>query len=395
MNILHTVELYHPIQGGAQEVIRMVSERLVRSGHTVTIATSRVKHREIFNLNGVNIVEFGITGNSVRGISEEKEGEVARYIDFVRKGNFDIMMNYAAQQWTVDCIMPYVHQLPFPSVLAPCGFSGLYNPEYSEYFVKLPDYLRTYSAHILHSAEYRDAQFYKENNIPFTVITNAASENEFSVQSPFDFRKRHGIDKSIPMLLTVGSHTGLKGHRLVIESFRQADIGRAVLVVIGNTVGKDNCLIDCKRRAIRSYLYSLGKKRVLVLDPPRDEVVAAYQAADLFVFGSNIECSPLVLFESIASGTPFLATNAGNSSEIAQWSEAGIIVESEEKENGYVYTTREKFARAIEQMFSDRKKLVIMSEKGKQRWSEHFTWKIVAERYENLYRDTISQFQNQ
>ena len=33
MKILHTVQYYHPIQGGAQEVVKQISEQLVRRGH--------------------------------------------------------------------------------------------------------------------------------------------------------------------------------------------------------------------------------------------------------------------------------------------------------------------------------------------------------------------------
>jgi L-malate glycosyltransferase len=50
------------------------------------------------------------------------------------------------------------------------------------------------------------------------------------------------------------------------------------------------------------------------------ETVAAYQAADLFLFPSDIERSPVVLFEAMASRTPFLTTAVGNAEEIFGWS---------------------------------------------------------------------------
>ena len=43
MKILHTVEFYHPSVGGMQEVVKQLSERLVRLGHNVTVATSQLK----------------------------------------------------------------------------------------------------------------------------------------------------------------------------------------------------------------------------------------------------------------------------------------------------------------------------------------------------------------
>ena len=40
MKILHTVEYYAPSVGGAQEVVRQISERMVQRGHQVTVATT-------------------------------------------------------------------------------------------------------------------------------------------------------------------------------------------------------------------------------------------------------------------------------------------------------------------------------------------------------------------
>jgi hypothetical protein len=71
MKILHTVEFYHPSIGGTQEVVKQISERLVKSGHDVTIATTRLPERNARDLNGVRIEEFDVSGNAVRGLSGE------------------------------------------------------------------------------------------------------------------------------------------------------------------------------------------------------------------------------------------------------------------------------------------------------------------------------------
>src|SRR6266852_226466 len=110
MKILHTVEFYAPSKGGAQEVVRQISEELVKRGHEVTVATKKLAARENVSLNGVRIKEFAISGNSVRGCT----GEIGRYQEFLRAGDFDVMMNYAAQQWATDLVYPMLDQLPYP-----------------------------------------------------------------------------------------------------------------------------------------------------------------------------------------------------------------------------------------------------------------------------------------
>jgi len=49
--------------------VRQISERLVLLGHDVTVATTRMTNRNFSVLNGVKIEEFDISGNIVSGFS--------------------------------------------------------------------------------------------------------------------------------------------------------------------------------------------------------------------------------------------------------------------------------------------------------------------------------------
>jgi glycosyltransferase involved in cell wall biosynthesis len=376
MKILHTVEFYKPSTGGAQEVVRQISEELVKRGHEVTVATTKLAERANSLINGVRIEEFSIAGNAVRGCN----GEIARYQEFLRAGNFDLMMNYAAQQWATDLVYPVLDKLPYRKVLAPCGFSALSDPRYDSYFRDLPDVLRKYDRLIFHSNSGRDVQFARSHGIDqYSVVPNGASLEEFE-NPDFSFRHRYRIPAGRPLLLTVGSHTGAKGHAVTIDAFRRAKIGPATLVVIGNTVGMTRCLAQCRMQGKFTEIATLGKKRVLLLDPPRKDVVSAYHSADLFVFGSKIECSPIVLFEAAASRTPFLASDCGNAAEIAGWTGAGKVLP---------VTTADTMARAIEGLFGDKPRLQSMAESGFRAWKTRFTWENIAAQYEQVYADLV------
>src|SRR5207245_8229890 len=98
MKILHTVEFYHPSVGGSQYVVRQLSERMAALGHDVTVATTKLPERTKKLINGVRIVEFDIAGNDVVGF----KGNTDEYRNFLLKGDFDVVMNYAAQQWSSD-----------------------------------------------------------------------------------------------------------------------------------------------------------------------------------------------------------------------------------------------------------------------------------------------------
>ena len=417
MKILHTVEYYSPSIGGAQEVVRQISERLVKQGHEVTVATTALPERSRKNINGVTVEEFNISGNAVRGLS----GETKRYQQFLLNGDFDIMMNYAAQQWTMDLVFPILDRIPYHKVMIPCGFSGLYDPAYDDYFAEMPAIMMGYDHFIFHADDYRDTNFARKNNLlNFTIIPNGASEVEFGQSDSF-FRQQYNIPIDVPLLLTIGSHTAAKGHRLCMDAFLHLDVERAVLVVIGNipdgqSDGKafadlllddvrrlrvvqalkrllrallggiaPGCLPDDRIRSRWISLMKLGKKRVLLLDPPRKDVVAALRAADLFLFGSNIEYSPLVLYEALASATPFVSLACGNAAEIASWSGGGVIAPTFQKEHGYVYGDPGSFAETINQILADDERRKLLAETGYKSWRDQFTWGKIVDRYAELY----------
>lgn len=422
MNILHTVEFYSPSVGGAQEVVKQLSERLVQRGHQVTVATTRLPERTATEINGVNIVEFNIHGNAVRGMT----GEIERYQQFLLNGKFDIMMSYAAQEWTVDLSFPILTQIPYKKILIPCGFSGLHLPEYAEYFRQLPDILRHYDQLVFHADNYRDTNFARQHNLqPWSIIPNGASQAEFSVVDT-TFRQRYGIAEDETLLLTVGSHTGLKGHRLSIETLLRLTTKPVTLIIIGNVFGKGHwwrnfahpmvaalkrrqvrraaeilsdtlwggigpagCLSNCRAHARQANLS--GSKKVLLLDLPRAEVVAAYHAADLFLLGSNIEYSPIVLYEALASQTPFISLACGNAAEIAAWSGGGLIAPTRQKEHGFVDGDPTTFAHLVDELLENAALRQTLGENGQTAWLEHFTWEQIAANYEVLYQSLLDK----
>jgi L-malate glycosyltransferase len=122
-----------------------------------------------------------------------------------------------------------------------------------------------------------------------------------------------------------------------------------------------------------------------LLDPPRRDVVSAYHSADLFLFGSNIECSPIVLFEAAASGTPFVSTACGNAAEIAQWTAAGEIVPTDRTPEGLVRTSAAAMAKVIEELMTDKPRMQRLRDAGIENWKQGFTWEKITLRYEELY----------
>ena len=333
-------------------------------------------------------------------------------------------------------------------VFIPCGFSGLYQPAYTAYFEQIPDILRSFDHLIFYARQYRDIEFVRKHDIHnFTIIPNGASEAEFDVLGDPFFRQRYNIPEESFLFLTVGSLTGMKGHLELAEAFVKLNTGNrpAVLLLNGNFPAPPLAATDGEhkeskkqQKRLRGFVVFVSRvreillikgwsrlielavsfverkltwfpvkciplklanplqywikkanrqfplKQALLLDLPRDELVQAYKNANLFVLASNIEYSPLVLFESAAAGTPFLSVPVGNAEEIAEWTGCGIICPGNVDSKGYTRVSPKVLAAHMKDAMDSPDLLKELGERGYRRWKEKYSWaKIVAD-YEQI-----------
>jgi glycosyltransferase involved in cell wall biosynthesis len=442
MRLLFCCESYWPHRGGVQEVIRQIAERMAEAGHDVTVATSTHPERKETTHNGVNIASFDVSGNFVTGI----RGEVDRYRDFLTGFDGDAILIKAAQQWSFDALWPVLDQINARKVFVPCGFSSFYEPSFRDYFRKLPDVLRKFDHLIFYAEHYRDIDFARANGITnFSTIPNGASEVEFGRETRRDGRLRQelGIPPTDLVFLTVGAPTSAKGHEIVAEAFAQADLdGRGATLILNGDWPSGRFTISHFHAVLRRFasLNSIRKgiqlfreaglkgvtervfpkppakrtkvteaaaiavqgesqasptsvpisapvqKTVLRLNLLREKVIDAFFEADLFVFASKVEYSPLVLFESAAAGTPFLTVPAGNASEIVRWTGGGWLCPADRDERGYIKVSPVVLAREIEKAIRAPDYLRKLGAAGRQAWRDRFTWEKIAKSYERILR---------
>jgi L-malate glycosyltransferase len=359
--ILLCCEHYPPSVGGVQEVMRQIAERLAAQSFNVCVATGAHPQRAVDTVvNGVRVVSFSISGNKVKGLT----GPVAEYQRFLREGRFDALLIKAAQQWTFDAAADLIPLLNARKVFIPCGFSGLHDPGYRAYYEQMPEWLRQFDQLVFYASNYQDINFARQHGLTkLQLIPNGVDEREFTSQDNRGIRARLGIPAENDLLLSVGSRIMAKGHWEVLEAFRLARFDRPTTLVLNGNSPKGGPLSTLKRTVKHavggrwplslqaSRANKLSCKQVLVTDLPRPDLLALFSAADLFVFASHVEYSPLVLFEASAAGLPFISSSAGNSAEIAQWVGSGTIVEPKAANSAAV--APQALARAIEQALGD------------------------------------------
>jgi glycosyltransferase involved in cell wall biosynthesis len=404
MKILHTVESYLPIRNGMSEVVRQISERLVQEGIDVTVATSFSKERQFDQINGVKVVSFNIEGNYALGY----KGDPESYREFLQTNDFDIIVNFAAQQWATDICLELLSKLSAKKIFVPTGFSGLYNPVFSEYYDKMKTWMKEYDMNVFLSNDYRDINFARIQYIDkIIVIPNGASEEEFGKGvSNLNFKKTLNIPSSHKIILHVGSYTGYKGHDEAVEIFLKANIRNSSLVFVGSNLNLecDNYFLDkifwfrrfklfklLSLRYYKAFLVFLWRSRkrsffnIYALRISREETISLFHSSNLFLFPSNIECSPIVLFESIASRTPFLVSDVGNSKEIIEWTGGGILLPTRIDGKGLSHADIAESARILNEVLSDESKLRYLQNQGFSSWQSKFTWEKITQEYKKLF----------
>lgn len=389
MKIVHCVESYHPNVGGMQEVVKQLSERLATLGHQVTVATRYNPDRNFSELNGVKIETFKIVGNPRKVESEEDQ----RYVDYLLNLDADVVTFFAAQQWATNLALPILGKIKAKKVSVPTGYSGLYWPEFKEYFEAMKTQIHGYDMNVYLSHDYRDINFARDNQVKhMTVIPNGAAEDEFLPDATIDVRKELGIPKDDFLLLLVGSYTGWKGHKEAIELFLRSNLKQATLLMIGNNYEyfKRQYVKHPKLFFLMLLNKLFGSKKVIFNYFPRKFTVAAYKQANLFLFPSNVECSPIVLFECAAAKLPFISTDVGNTPEIAQWTKGGIIMPTTKDEGGFSHVKIEEGVKLLNALYADEQQRTRMAEESFAIWKQKYSWEVIAKEYEQLYLSLLN-----
>lgn len=151
------------------------------------------------------------------------------------------------------------------------------------------------------------------------VMRNGVDLERFRPESPDASRARIGLAHSDAILLSVGHLIERKGHHIAIAAMSSLP-AHVRLVIVGT--GPD-------RRKLEQQAAECGvADRVkFVGQVPQDELRWWYSAADALVLCSSREGWANVLLESMACGTPVLASNIWGTPEIVSCAEAGVLLD--------------------------------------------------------------------
>lgn len=144
------------------------------------------------------------------------------------------------------------------------------------------------------------------------VIRRGVNKEIFHPGDQREARQKLGLPQSRKVVIAVGRLVGVKGFNLLINAFRK--LSREGDDLVGFILGEGEL-----RSSLQDQISAAGLSEQVFLpgSQPQTALAEWYRAADLTVLSSWSEGVPNVLMESISCGTPFVATDVGGVSEIA------------------------------------------------------------------------------
>ncbi len=191
-------------------------------------------------------------------------------------------------------------------------------------------------------------------------------------------RRRLGLNGD-KVLLYVGRIESLKGVELLVRTTAHLDTCEPVKVlVVGDDNGQDR---EVERLRELAETLEVAESIDFVGRVAQDELPVYYSAADVCVVPSFYESFGLAALESMACGTPVVASRVGGLSTVVQHGSTGYLKS---------WRCPEAFANSLEMLISNRSLQHSMGLAARRR-AEDLSWDKVAERIAGVYADLSAE----
>jgi glycosyltransferase involved in cell wall biosynthesis len=150
-----------------------------------------------------------------------------------------------------------------------------------------------------------------------TVLRNGVDLATFVPDAAGGAGLRDETGAAAPVLASVGHLIPRKGHDLAIRAL--ARLGRGSLLIAGSGPAEPRLRALARALGVAGRVHFLGAVAHTALN-------RVYSAADVLILASSREGWPNVLLESLACGTPVVATAVNGSPEVVRAPVAGCVV---------------------------------------------------------------------
>jgi glycosyltransferase involved in cell wall biosynthesis len=418
MQILHTNAAYWPFVGGAETYVQAMSERLVRDGDVVIVATTDASSAQSFwdprqpripgrqtTINGVRVVRSQVSHLplspwsfyllrriatdlarlplNARPVLDRLAPHMPRVpaleqtLEELQPG-FDLVHGInISLEWPLIAGWRYARRHGLPFVATPFVHVG--NQEVQRFYT-MPHQLAA-----LHDADRILVQTAIEERelirlgVPRSGIVRLGMGVDLErVQggNATRFRTQHGIDG--PTVTFMGAVTDDKGAVHLVQAMQRMWLSgsNATLVIAGQTIAPSTF-----ERFYRE-LPETHRLRIRRLGPVHGQLKKdMLTASDLFAMPSRVDSFGIVYLEAWACGVPVIGCRAGGVPDVIDDGKDGLLVE---------YGDVPALASAIRVLLADPDRRQAMGQQGQTKVKGRYTWDRIYETLRSVYEDVIA-----
>jgi glycogen(starch) synthase len=402
------------VVGGAELMMKHISEGLAKRGHRVTVLTSNAPSAEAYVNSRIKTLPSG---------SEIINGVVVKRLPILRlprpiqtllagimiafwRGNLPfndlirILWNgphlRGLHRQIIEAEVDLVVAIPFPFLHIYRTFSAARKKGIP--LVVIP------CSHPLDAFAFENPRHYRFLQSCQAVIANTDYEKEYLISmgvpgekihiagegvSPEDFdgivqgdfRCKYGIDDHEKVILFVGRKAAGKGLRALLSAMQgvwQSDPG-AKLVIAGSSTEFFQRVIEPR---IAQLPEELGRNVINIDDFKESDKPSLYRDCDIFVLPSNVESFGIVFLEAWMCGKPVIGCRTGPVASVVSEGQDGLLVP---------YGDAEELSKAIMLLLTDESLRRKLGHNGRQKVLRQYTWDRIVSRVESIYQALVQE----
>jgi glycogen synthase len=424
VNILHIIQRYWPIRGGAEIHLDAFSTRLAAEGHSVTVATSDAQDFELFWHpqarrfsepevwhNGVRILRFPVRHVPVAPLAYPAIRRLLWILSAIKPVPVPILARLA--RWTpwmpdlwrwlreteelfdlvatmtitfeplLEAGLRFAHRRDIPFVLYPLTHLGA-GPEpgadaLSRFYTMRHqvDLVRRSDAVVAQTPAERD--FYIERGVDAAklhVLGPGFDPADVLGGDVDRFRARHDLTGPIVYMLTKMSYD--KGVPHTIEAMQQlwAAGSRAHLVLAGDVLDAFGAFYDRLPEETKARITLLGT----ITDEEKRDLLAA---GDILVMPSRTDSFGIVYLEAWAYGKPVIGARTWGVMDVIEDGVDGLLVP---------FADPSALAHAIDRLLTDTDEAHRMGARGRTKAMTRHTWDKKYPHIRDLYLHLASNW---
>ena len=401
LRILRVVPFYAPAYGYGGPVVHTVniSKQQTALGHDVRVFTTNILTHDLISkelpkfevIDGVKIHRFPIKyrlGQSHYFITPSLPFAFFKYhYDLIHVHSLRTFQNNIATivsrlrskplVFTAHGTLRNMYLLNlFKSKMKETKRMKNYDKLFKRFFLKSVDRVIVHSEH--------EKKWTLKFDVPeeiVRVIPHGINPDQFSnINFRENFIKRYKINLNHKMILYVGrllrDYRNLEGLIVIMKEINK-ELKNAKLWLIGHSYDKN---YELELRSIVKKM-NLNKHVIFVTSPSREDILGAYQVANVIVFPiNNSDGFGIPLIEAGAAKCPVISTNQGPAPELIKNGETGILTQP---------NNLSELKNAVLKILSNEKLEKEMGLKGYQYIIKNYTWEKITHLTDKVYNEIL------